>query len=118
MKIDGIDLVDGNILKNMEAVNITAWVNFNGTGVVTIRDSYNISSVTDRGPGAYTVNFAVAMNNVDFSVTATARILAAPTHVSFTDNARTVNSFEIDSFNHTPADADATMFNINICGGV
>jgi len=34
-----------------------AWVNFNGTGTVAIRDSFNVSSITDRGTGNYTVNF-------------------------------------------------------------
>lgn len=49
--------------------NCTAWVNFNGTGTVSIRDSYNVSSITDRGTGQYTVNFATAMNNASYSVT-------------------------------------------------
>ncbi len=34
---------------------IKAWVNFNGTGAVAIRDSFNVSSITDRGEGTYTV---------------------------------------------------------------
>jgi len=33
-----------------------AWVNFNGTGVVAIRASGNVSSITDNGTGDYTVN--------------------------------------------------------------
>ena len=37
-----------------------AWVNFNGTGVVAIRDSENTSSITDNGAGQYTVNFTNA----------------------------------------------------------
>jgi hypothetical protein len=28
-----------------------AWVNFNGTGTVAIRQSYNVSSITDNGRG-------------------------------------------------------------------
>ena len=35
-----------------------AWVNFNGTGTVAIRSSFNVSSITDNGTGNYTVNFA------------------------------------------------------------
>ena len=27
----------------------SGWVNFNGQGTVSIRDSYNISSITDHG---------------------------------------------------------------------
>tara|TARA_B110000881_G_C18506061_1_gene479618 strand:+ start:205 stop:573 length:369 start_codon:yes stop_codon:yes gene_type:complete len=46
----------------------SAWCNFNGTGVVAIRDSYNVSSITDNGTGDYTVNFAVALANANYSV--------------------------------------------------
>ena len=45
----------------------TAWVNFNGTGTVAIRDSENVSSITDAGTGTYTVNFSVAMSNSNYS---------------------------------------------------
>ena len=40
------------------AFGVRAWVNFNGTGTVAIRDSGNVSSITDNGVGDYTVNFA------------------------------------------------------------
>lgn len=45
-----------------------AWVNFNGTGTVAIRASYNVSSITDNGVGDYTVNFTTAMPDVNYSV--------------------------------------------------
>jgi len=44
----------------------TAWVNFNGTGTVAIRDSYNVSSITDNGTGDYTINFASALTNTNY----------------------------------------------------
>jgi hypothetical protein len=47
-----------------------AWVNFNGTGTVAIRDSYNVSSITDGGTGYYTINFSSSMANANYSVTA------------------------------------------------
>ncbi|CAN7625497.1 hypothetical protein [Aminobacter sp. LjRoot7] len=43
-----------------------AWVNFNGTGTVAIRDSYNVTSITDNGTGDYTVNFAASMPSVNY----------------------------------------------------
>ena len=49
----------------------TAWVNFNGTGTVAIRDSENVSSITDNSTGDYTVNFATTMANANYSITAT-----------------------------------------------
>jgi len=45
-----------------------AWVNFDGTGTVSIRASGNVSSITDNGTGDYTVNFATAMPDANYSV--------------------------------------------------
>ena len=44
-----------------------AWVNFNGTGTVSIRDNFNVSSITDSGTGVYTANFSSAMSNNDYA---------------------------------------------------
>ena len=44
-----------------------AWVNFNGTGTVAIRASFNVSSITDNGVGDYTVNFTTAMVDANYS---------------------------------------------------
>ncbi len=45
-----------------------AWVNFNGTGTVAIRDNLNVGSITDNGTGNYTINFTSNMANTNFSV--------------------------------------------------
>jgi len=47
-----------------------AWVNFNGTGTVAIRASYNVSSITDNGVGDYTVNFTTAMPDANYCAVA------------------------------------------------
>jgi hypothetical protein len=44
------------------------WVNFNGDGTVAIRDSYNVTSITDNGIGDYTLNFTTALANVNYAV--------------------------------------------------
>jgi len=46
-----------------------AWVNFDGTGTVSISASGNVSSITDNGTGNYTVNFTTAMPDDDYSAT-------------------------------------------------
>ena len=51
-----------------------AWVNFNGTGTVAIRDSFNVSSITDNGTGDYTVNFTTAMPNANYSLVGTCNL--------------------------------------------
>jgi hypothetical protein len=49
------------------AYGCRAWVNFNGTGVVAIRGSSNVSSITDNGTGLYTVNFTTAMPDANYA---------------------------------------------------
>ena len=56
---DNFDTAGGNAVK--------AWVNFNGTGTVAIRASFNVSSITDNGVGDYTVNFTNAMTDANYS---------------------------------------------------
>lgn len=48
-----------------------AWVNFNGTGTVAIRASFNVSSITDNGTGDYTVNFTTSMPDANYSFSGT-----------------------------------------------
>ena len=46
-----------------------AWVNFDGRPpTVTIRNSGNVSSVTDNGTGNYTVNFTNAMPHTNYCI--------------------------------------------------
>jgi hypothetical protein len=87
-----------------------AWVNFNGTGTVAIRGSYNVSSITDNGTGLYTVNFTNAMPNINYAVNVTGRnpfngtagevlgLIQAPTSTTSVQirNATTSTSYDTD----------------------
>ena len=57
-------------IQNSSAVEIgtfcRAWVNFNGTGTVAIRASFNVTSITDTGVGDYLVNFTTAMQDTNY----------------------------------------------------
>lgn len=46
---------------------IRAWINFNGTGTIAIRDSHNISSIVDGATGDYVVNFAAGMPSANYA---------------------------------------------------
>jgi len=61
---DGVAIGTGGI---NQARIAKAWVNFNGSGTVAIRDSYNVGSITDNGTGIYTVNFSTAMTDTNYS---------------------------------------------------
>jgi hypothetical protein len=78
-----------------------AWVNFNGTGTIAIRDSFNVSSLTDNGTGNYTVNFTTAMPNANYSSVASggtpgtrANLVSAPAGTAPTTTALSVLCFD------------------------
>ena len=65
---DGVAIGTGGI---NQARIAKAWCKFTGTGTAAIDESYNVSSITDRGTGKYSVTFSTAMSNSDYSFTAT-----------------------------------------------
>ena len=36
---------------------VKAWINFDGSGTISISDSFNVSSIVDNGTGDYTINW-------------------------------------------------------------
>ena len=54
----------------IETGRAKAWCNINGgvSGGYEVRDSYNMSSVTDTSTGTYTVNLSSAMANTNYCV--------------------------------------------------
>lgn len=49
-----------------------AWVNLNGTGTVAIRDSANVSSLTDIDVGKYSTAFTSSFSSISFAQSGTA----------------------------------------------
>jgi hypothetical protein len=93
-----------------------AWVNFNGTGTVAIRASFNVSSITDNGTGDYTVNFTNAMPDANYAVTGSC---GGATNTGFfwlQDNltARTTSLFRVLTLLSNTAATDAPQVNISI----
>lgn len=43
------------------------WINLDGTGTITIIDSFNVTSIVDNGTGDYTINWDVDFDNADYS---------------------------------------------------
>jgi hypothetical protein len=59
-----------NAIQNTSGVEqylCKAWVNFDGTGTPAIRESGNVTSITDNGTGDYTVNFTNNFADTDYS---------------------------------------------------
>ena len=77
-----------------------AWVNFNGSGTVAIRDGFNVSSVADEGTGDFQVNMTNALANTNYVVVSNIMFNAgtyiALNALSDRDNTtRTTSAFEI-----------------------
>ena len=47
---------------------VKAWINFNGTGTIAISDSFNVTSITDKGTGNYTITWDTDFANVNYAV--------------------------------------------------
>lgn len=88
-----------------------AFVNFNGTGTVAIRASYNVSSITDNGVGQYTVNFTTALADANHSTVVTTA--TAATWVNRGDEVNSSSSSAV-SVRHVENNvfADTSVFNV------
>lgn len=56
------------ILENPEVASVVAWVVFDGTGTPAITAGNNVASITDHGTGDYTLNFATALPDANYTV--------------------------------------------------
>ena len=76
---DGVAIGTGGI---NQARIAKAWAHFDATGTAAIKDSYNISSLTDRGTGLFTLTFSTAMSNVYYTAASSVGAEAATSSVS------------------------------------
>ena len=94
-----------------------AWVNFNGTGTVAIRGSGNVSSITDVGTGAYTVNFSTALVDANYCINATGThdsgSYAAIAYVA-NDTPPTTSAVRIDCLNTSNTVTDISFAQVSI----
>ena len=65
--VDRVTAEEG-LMRDAVRGSARAWVNFNGTGTVAIRASYNVTSITDNGTGIYTVNLTNAMPDANYAI--------------------------------------------------
>ncbi len=74
LNVDSIAAKDGTSPVELTKQSAAkAWSKLNGTGTISLYDSFNISSVADNGTGDYTHTMTSAMANANYSHTFTAR---------------------------------------------
>ena len=98
------------------------WVNFQGSGTVAVRDSFNTSSITDGGTGAYSNNFTNSLANANYSVgqiggyqngSAAFSIVTLNHHSSAAPTSSQFNVLTDSGVSWGPSDLDYVMLNTN-----
>ena len=70
LDMNGNDIIDVEDIRTSSGTKVffpRAWVNFNGQSTVSIRDSGNVSSITDLGTGDFRINFTNLYSNASFA---------------------------------------------------
>ena len=99
-----------------------AWVNFDGSGTVAIRDDFNVTSITDSGTGLYQVNMTSALPNTNYAVTSgsshrSGTYLAWPHLRDRDQSTRSTTQFQLDVKNSSGAATDSEEIHISVFGG-
>ena len=98
---DGTDTVATSYVVNGSA---KAWVNFNGTGTVAIRDSVNVGSITDTGVGVYGVNFSTSFTDDGYAATS-----SSPEVVRYGNSTYTSSSLRVITTNTSGTASDSQI---------
>ena len=109
---DGTTTVGTSYVVNGSA---KAWVNFNGTGTVAIRGSFNSSSITDNGTGDYTLTFSNSLASGNFSWSGGAQELCAVGVFTPSGYGTTSKRFNVKGTNVT-TNKDAQDVNFSLHG--
>jgi len=117
IKANNITNVAGGIptVKSQQLIP-TAWVNFNGTSTVAIRDSENVSSITDGGAGLYYINFATTMANTNYAATATSQRAVTWANGGVDANNYQTTNFRLENVENSTG-ADTPTFSVQVMGG-
>lgn len=101
--------VDHDILMDDTQI-CKAWVNFNGTGTVAIRDDFNVTSITDNGTGDYDINLTNALTDANYSICATVGV--APSEVRIISQTTTVINIQTFESNGVASDSSITCVQV------
>ena len=96
-----------------------AWVNFDGTGSVSVRASGNVSSISDNGTGDYTVNFSTGMPDANYTVNGSVNTISGnvgifTSVINSTDFNKTTSSVRVNSYNQGGVLFDTNSTNVVI----
>ena len=120
LKADTIQSTGGGAATLTRQRAAKAWINFNQTSTQAIRDSYNISSITDAATGQTSpIAFTNSMSDANFSPTHFNNANTGNNHSAFGNNfaggcgGLATGSFGTSSYNTGYVDAELNYNSIN-----
>lgn len=110
----------GSTTTNLQQGLTKCWVNFNGTGTIAARDSFNFTSLTDNGTGDTTITIANNMNNANYAHAGSSGGQNSTSNGSFysydQQTARTTTLFRTITFDTNGVFNDAPINECNVNG--
>ena len=94
-----------------------AWANFTGITTTALRDSVNVSSLTDTGTGATTVTLTNNMANANYTGSWYANVSVSSTSASFDNSwvggfgSRTTSSYGVHSYGTSASGTSFDSYN-------
>tara|TARA_A100001015_G_scaffold287802_1_gene357970 strand:+ start:308 stop:691 length:384 start_codon:yes stop_codon:yes gene_type:complete len=120
LKADTIQSTSGGAATLTKQHAAKAWINFNQTSTQAIRDSFNISSITDAATGQTSpIAFTNSMSDANFSPTHFNNANTGNNHTAFGNNyaggcgGLATGSFGTSSYNTGYVDAELNYNSIN-----
>ena len=115
LSVGGVAIIAGTITNPQVA---KAFAVFSGVGVVTLRQNFNVTSITDLGVGGYTVNFTNALSGSSYCALAFCEndgvVSMIAQHTSA--NAKTSVLYDITSANLSGLLTDTPVMSIGFFG--
>lgn len=106
----------GEVTQSLQQGLAKAWVNFDGTGTVSVRDDLNVSTLDDNGTGDYTVNFTNAMANTNYSVSGSSSRLNAGDPGLFSPISFSESNIRVQSGVRTAGSSDRADISVQVQG--
>lgn len=108
----GSTSLDSDKLPNMLSGSAKVWVNFNGTGTIATRDSFNVSSLTDHATGQYQVNISSSMSNSNYAVTGSHSEDNNTSPTGLRNSARQYNNLTTSSYRLQPCQSASSFADV------
>ena len=77
LRVNSLQDASGGSTSSTNAISqgrAKVWASFDGTGTVSLHDSFNVSALTDTGSGRYKLTFSNAMSNNNFAAVSNQRL--------------------------------------------